>query len=563
MPLSDYYPEMQGWKPADNLSPQALPQIPTPEVQVSPFLRATLPLPLQYSGDTIKQYNRPGLSSFRIAPLPPGGIPAINSASTGTATGVVQQAVQTVTQQVAAGDIEEVLVRKLTGTAYTVVDSDRSQLLTFNNSAGGTITLPSGSSGGSNQTFVQANTNDAIGTSVVTTLSGSVVSGHTIVVIASGSKLDGNSYPITGVTDNKGNTYTKLGSDIIVFASGGGQKQTFSVWAATGVTGGASFQVTASTALAGTFLISTALEYTASSVFANDPGSPQFLSGVSSGVQTTPALNTTGGADLLLGIVMYQTTNSSQVTTWGNGFTERVHFFENTTIGYDTSIADKEVTPAGAYAAQATLGISGALIEVAIINGSAATTLFTPGWYAYIENTGPGIFTVSTQALIDGSSNPVNLGPNEGALFAFDGNNWFTVRGIGLPFIPAPRQLFTARSAAIAATTLYAVPATQKGMYRVSYEASITQAATTSSSLGGANGFQVKFTNGNGDSVVKTSNPTTPVVSAANTTGTTISGALYAYCNGGTNLQFLFDYTSVGGTPMQYDLAVFAEYLGS
>ncbi len=79
MGLSDWYPELKGWVPVEPVNPTALPAIPTPEVQVSPYLRTVLPLPLQYAGDTIKQYNRPGLSSFRLAPLPPGGIPAINS----------------------------------------------------------------------------------------------------------------------------------------------------------------------------------------------------------------------------------------------------------------------------------------------------------------------------------------------------------------------------------------------------------------------------------------------------------------------------------------------------
>lgn len=93
MPLSDHYPEMKGWTPVDKINSQALPQIPTPEVQVSPFLRTVLPLPLQYSGDTIKQYNRPGLSSFRIAPLPPGGIPAVNSAAISANTQAISTAV--------------------------------------------------------------------------------------------------------------------------------------------------------------------------------------------------------------------------------------------------------------------------------------------------------------------------------------------------------------------------------------------------------------------------------------------------------------------------------------
>ena len=137
-------------------------------------------------------------------------------------------------------------------------------------------------------------------------------------------------------------------------------------------------------------------------------------------------------------------------------------------------------------------------------------------------------------------------------------NNISTVSG-GVPAEYATVDL-TAQSAAITATTLYAVPAAGVGMYRVSWVATITTAATTSCVLGGTAGFQLKYTDGN-DSVVKTSNPTTVTVSAVNATGTSISGTFNAYCKASTNLQYLFDYTSVGATPMQYNLHIKCESL--
>jgi hypothetical protein len=101
MALSDFFPEMKGWTPAPppdvpqpqipNLTPTGPSQSPTAETQSSPYLRTTIPLPLQYSPDTLKQYNRPGLSSFRIAPLPPSGIPSINSAAASSVTSTVQE----------------------------------------------------------------------------------------------------------------------------------------------------------------------------------------------------------------------------------------------------------------------------------------------------------------------------------------------------------------------------------------------------------------------------------------------------------------------------------------
>src|ERR1017187_6299690 len=88
MPLSDFHDSMKGWVPAPPVeSPK--PQIPDPTTQVSPYLRCPLPLPLQYSPDTLRQSNRPGMSSFRIAPLPPGGNPAINAASGSVAQAVI------------------------------------------------------------------------------------------------------------------------------------------------------------------------------------------------------------------------------------------------------------------------------------------------------------------------------------------------------------------------------------------------------------------------------------------------------------------------------------------
>jgi methionine-rich copper-binding protein CopC len=118
----------------------------------------------------------------------------------------------------------------------------------------------------------------------------------------------------------------------------------------------------------------------------------------------------------------------------------------------------------------------------------------------------------------------------------------------------------TAQGAAIGATTIYAVPASGAGMYRVSWVATVTRAATTSCVLGGSTGFTLKYTDAD-DSVVKTENPTTPTISAINATGTSISGVEMAYCKASTNLQYLFGYTSVGATTMQYNLHIRVEKL--
>jgi hypothetical protein len=131
-----------------------------------------------------------------------------------------------------------------------------------------------------------------------------------------------------------------------------------------------------------------------------------------------------------------------------------------------------------------------------------------------------------------------------------------TVSG-GVPAEYATVDL-TAQSAAITATTAYATTAT--GMYRVSWSAAITTAASTSSVLGGTNGFQILYTSPT-DSVVKTTVSGNSVTSAGNTTGTAVGGTEVVYAKTGTNIQYQYDYTSVGGTAMVYEIHLKVESL--
>jgi hypothetical protein len=122
----------------------------------------------------------------------------------------------------------------------------------------------------------------------------------------------------------------------------------------------------------------------------------------------------------------------------------------------------------------------------------------------------------------------------------------------------------TAQAAAITATTLYAVPASGAGMYRISWVATVTQAASVSSVLGGTNGFQIVYTDSD-TSVVKTM-PGTIVAgfdsNATNSTATgTISGTFVVFAKASTNIQYQIDYSSTGVTPMQFNLHVKLEAL--
>lgn len=138
----------------------------------------------------------------------------------------------------------------------------------------------------------------------------------------------------------------------------------------------------------------------------------------------------------------------------------------------------------------------------------------------------------------------------------------------GIPALLATVNL-TAQAAAIAPVTVYAVPSTGAGNYNVSWMAKVTQAATTSCVLGGANGFQLVYTDKD-DSVVVTTpawwgggnNGSAPTSAAVNTTQNVINGQFSVSCKASTNLQFSIGYTSVGGTVMNYNLHIRVEYLG-
>lgn len=167
-----------------------------------------------------------------------------------------------------------------------------------------------------------------------------------------------------------------------------------------------------------------------------------------------------------------------------------------------------------------------------------------------------------------GAQAPALFGVN--AKFAVDTNGKVTeyadiatVAG-GVPAEFAEVNL-TAQGAAIGATALYAVPAAGAGQYRACFNAKVTQAATTSSVLGGTNGFQLVYTDQD-DSVVVTTVATHPFNSttanlALNTTQALYHGCLFVNAKASTNIQYSLGYTSVGTTPMQFNLHIRLEKL--
>lgn len=94
------------------------------------------------------------------------------------------------------------------------------------------------------------------------------------------------------------------------------------------------------------------------------------------------------------------------------------------------------------------------------------------------------------------------------------------------------------------APTPFDLGVTQAGTYRIHYYATVTQAATVSSSLT----VTLTFTDG---AQTKQANS---AAMTGNTTGTVLTGVFQIDSDQASPIQYSTTYVSVGGTPMQYKL---------
>jgi hypothetical protein len=132
--------------------------------------------------------------------------------------------------------------------------------------------------------------------------------------------------------------------------------------------------------------------------------------------------------------------------------------------------------------------------------------------------------------------------------------------GQGLPILIARRRL-TNQNAALIQELVASLPA--EGMYRVSYAARVVVPATTSSVLGGTNGFYLGYTSPEGVAAINTPLGQGADKSTLNSVTAGNGGQKYCYAKAATQLFYAFDYTSVGATAMQYNLELVVEFLGS
>jgi hypothetical protein len=203
-------------------------------------------------------------------------------------------------------------------------------------------------------------------------------------------------------------------------------------------------------------------------------------------------------------------------------------------------------------------GTNGASALTFVHSGSSgSTSLALPSATTIAWNSDTGLSRISAGVVGIGNGSAGNITGNLqlGTITSYGGTATVS-QGVPSEIVTVD---LTAQSAAISATNLIA-SAPRSGMYRISWSADITTADGSSSTLGGANGFQVVFTSPT-DSVVKTTVAGNSITSAANTTGTALGGSIIVYAKTGTAIQYQYGYTSNTPGQMVYELHIKLEAL--
>lgn len=209
-----------------------------------------------------------------------------------------------------------------------------------------------------------------------------------------------------------------------------------------------------------------------------------------------------------------------------------------------------------------------------------------PSWFVFVGNlSGSNIAISPGTALIDNSNSNVSLGSGFGLMIMTDGVNYYTIRGVttadwntlvgatkavkynginlvsnGIPTEYATVDNTTA-TGNIGATTLYAVPSTGAGLYRLSYYVIVNRVATVSSTLP-----DLKFTWTDPDnSTAQAAGPFDSATPSANTLTTMYSGDVIISAKASTNIQYQVGVTTVyassGATSMQFSVHIRLEAL--
>lgn len=118
----------------------------------------------------------------------------------------------------------------------------------------------------------------------------------------------------------------------------------------------------------------------------------------------------------------------------------------------------------------------------------------------------------------------------------------------------------TGLSGNLSATTVYAIPASRSGIYRVHLWERVTTIATTST----LPNVDLVFTSGGVAITTGTSTGTSHLIATntGNTTTTFGTATVDIYCDASTNLQVVTANYAQSGVSMIYELRVRVEYLG-
>lgn len=391
--------------PADPIANPAPTPTPNPGSMPNYESLSLAPAPpvLSLDVDRQRQFYRPGVSQYRISPLPVKANQQVGAVASTVATQIVQKAIDDLPT-----DIESIAINKQTGTDYTVQVNDLNTLITFDNNSGGVITLPGPTTG----TFalVQTKNFNANAQFASTT----IANGQGNLMILMVTISDGGA-SVPTVVDTSGNLWTMIATE----PDGGNIPTSF--WYAFNIKGTPTNTITVTNPSSAVFCLPTVLEYSGFGI--TDP-----LDDFSIHEDASSSV-TTGANDCLVynGIRFPGASNPASIA----GFTSQ--YTDINTLIQDQSVPMIGTTIVGNSTPPVQPG-SGAIC----FTGSFKTTVgpsaeaFPIGWFTYIQNTGTGTFMLTSKAQIDNSLNTVLIGPGQGLLVVYDGFNWFTDRGMGL-----------------------------------------------------------------------------------------------------------------------------------
>lgn len=214
--------------------------------------------------------------------------------------------------------------------------------------------------------------------------------------------------------------------------------------------------------------------------------------------------------------------------------------------------------------ANTTIPVAGVFFQ--IDNDGEMRMLSTPD----AMHQGTMLFTSTEIKFIMTGASPQFILGNAGSAYSVDATGGFVSRyltvptaGNGAPAIFGSVDL-TAQAAAITTTTLYAVPSTNAGQYRLSWDAAVETPDGASSTLGA---LTIVYTDPAGVNHTLTAGAMTAAgaiatTSTGNTTATVLLGVpITLNCKASTNVTYAFAYTSGTGGAMHYNLHLRLEEL--